>query len=126
MSTVSRDGTRLETISSDDQGANLWIITLICLSFSIAVISARTLSKIKVGFKITADDFVIAGALVSIPVDSEAPFGLRLVGAYYFTLFVDDESFGVGTWQERRSCGFNKRRANITSMPFSTLREDNI
>lgn len=70
---------------------------------------------------------MIAGALVSIAVDdSEAPLGLRLVGACYFALFADDESFGVGTWQERRSCGFNKRRANITSMPFSKLREDNI
>jgi hypothetical protein len=63
---MSEAGTRYTTLTADNQSANIWIMTILSVCFTTAMILVRAISKRIAGFKYTLDDYVMLGAYVSI------------------------------------------------------------
>jgi len=53
------------TLTPDNQAANLWVVTLLCLSLSTVALLARGIAKWRFRLPRTADDYVLGAGFVS-------------------------------------------------------------
>jgi hypothetical protein len=55
------------TVSPDDHRANLWVVTLLCLSLTNLALLARAMVKLRFDLRLAADDYSILASYVSFP-----------------------------------------------------------
>lgn len=58
-------GNRLEVITPEDHGGDLWIVTMISVIITTLAIIGRFGSKVVFKYKTSADDYVMVAAFVS-------------------------------------------------------------